>query len=163
MTLEIDRQVAVADAADAELPGLADLEAWVARALDHVEEPRRELTVRFVERDESQQLNRDYRDKDKPTNVLSFPFEGPPGIDLGLLGDLVICHAVVVAEAAEQGKSCHDHYAHLVIHGCLHLLGYDHIDEAEAEEMEALERTLLAGFGIADPYRDERSEDASDT
>ncbi|WP_110676864.1 rRNA maturation RNase YbeY [Salinicola sp. RZ23] len=156
MSLEIDRQVAVADAATAELPSAADLETWIGRVLDHAEESRRELTVRFVERDESRQLNRDYRGKDKPTNVLSFPFEGPPGIEVGLLGDLVICHAVVVAEAAEQGKSCHDHYAHLVIHGCLHLLGYDHIDDAEAEQMEALERTLLAGFGIADPYLEDR-------
>ncbi|WP_239495208.1 rRNA maturation RNase YbeY [Salinicola halophilus] len=151
--LEIDRQVAL-DAGDiAALPTLADLERWVGAVLAAHDETRHELTVRFVERHESQALNRDYRGRDKPTNVLSFPFEAPPEIELPLLGDLVICHDVVIQEAVEQHKAPGDHYAHLVIHGCLHLLGYDHIEEDEAEAMEALERELLAGFAIADPYR----------
>lgn len=154
MSLEIDRQVAVGEQAEAELPEAAELERWMTAVLENEADPRSELTVRFVECDESRQLNRDYRGKDSPTNVLSFPFEAPPGLELPLLGDLVICHEIVVREAREQGKSTHDHYAHLVIHGGLHLLGYDHIDDEEAERMETLERALLARFGIADPYRD---------
>ncbi|SFT46166.1 rRNA maturation RNase YbeY [Halomonas saccharevitans] len=148
--LVVDRQVALAAEA---LPGQADLEAWVAAVLArHPDETRLELTVRFVDAEESQALNRDYRGKDRPTNVLSFPFESPPGIELPLLGDLVICHPVVVREAGEQDKPTHPHYAHMVIHGTLHLLGYDHLDDAEAEIMEALEREILASLGIADPY-----------
>ncbi|WP_110691628.1 rRNA maturation RNase YbeY [Salinicola halophyticus] len=153
MTPEIDLQIAVGDEAETALPSQSDLEDWVGAVLAHEGDTRHELTIRVVERDESQQLNRDYRGKDKPTNVLSFPFESPPGIELPLLGDLVICHDVVANEAQEQHKSIHDHYAHLVIHGCLHLLGYDHIDDDEAEQMETLERVLLTQFGIADPYR----------
>lgn len=153
MSPEIDRQIAVDTEAEAALPTQAELEAWVGAVLDREGDGRQELTIRFVERDESRQLNRDYRGKDKPTNVLSFPFETPPGIELPLLGDLVICHDIVVREAQEQYKSIQAHYAHLVIHGCLHLLGHDHIDDQEAEQMEALERTLLTQFGITDPYR----------
>mgnify|MGYP006395296383 FL=1 len=153
MSPEIDRQIAVGTEAEAALPTQAELEAWVGAVLDQEGDGRHELTIRFVERDESQQLNRDYRGKDKPTNVLSFPFETPPGIELPLLGDLVICHDIVVREAQEQHKSTQAHYAHLVIHGCLHLLGHDHIDDQEAEQMEALERTLLTQFDITDPYR----------
>jgi probable rRNA maturation factor len=153
MSPEIDRQIAVDTEAEAALPTQAELEAWVGAVLDREGDGRHELTIRFVERDESRQLNRDYRGKDKPTNVLSFPFETPPGIELPLLGDLVICHDIVVREAQEQYKSIQAHYAHLVIHGCLHLLGHDHIDDQEAEQMEALERTLLTQFGITDPYR----------
>ncbi|WP_110687588.1 rRNA maturation RNase YbeY [Salinicola aestuarinus] len=151
--VEIDRQVALDEGDIEALPTLVDLERWVGVVLAAHDEARTELTVRFVERDESQALNRDYRGKDKPTNVLSFPFEAPPGIELPLLGDLVICHEVVVQEAGDQHKATADHYAHLVMHGCLHLLGYDHIEEEEADAMEALERELLARFAIADPYR----------
>ena len=152
MTPDIDRQVALETVTEL-LPTQADLEAWVGAVLArHPDTDRHELSVRFVTADESQALNRDYRDKDKPTNVLSFPFEAPPGIPLALLGDLAICHAVVADEAAEQGKPLAHHYAHMVIHGTLHLLGYDHIDDREAEEMEALERELLAHFAIGDPY-----------
>jgi len=84
--------------------------------------------------------------------VLSFPFEMPPGIPLELLGDLIICVGVVEQEAKEQEKTTEAHWAHMVIHGCLHLLGYDHIKDDEAEEMEALERDLLASLGYPDPY-----------
>ena len=112
-----------------------------------------EITIRLVDSDESQQLNNQYRGKDKPTNVLSFPFEVPTGIELDLLGDLVICAPVIAAEAIEQNKSENAHWAHMVIHGCLHLLGYDHINDQEAEEMEALEIALLAKLNIADPYQ----------
>ena len=150
-TPAVERQVALAE--DTALPDQASLERWVGAALAHAgERDRDELSVRFVDADESQTLNRDYRGKDAPTNVLSFGVELPPGVDLPLLGDLVICHPVVVREASEQGKSLADHYAHMVVHGTLHLLGYDHIDDAEAEAMEQLEREILATLGIADPY-----------
>lgn len=146
----VDRQVAV-EAAD--LPGEALLGAWVGGVLAHYPEKAAfELTVRFVTPEESQALNRDYRGRDKPTNVLSFPFEAPPGVPLELLGDLVICHDVVASEAHQQQKSLVDHYAHMVVHGTLHLLGLDHIEDDEADIMEQLEREILAGFGIDDPY-----------
>ncbi|WP_192034708.1 rRNA maturation RNase YbeY [Halomonas sp. YLGW01] len=157
----VDRQVAL-EAADAiaVLPSQVDLECWISAVLDqHEDETRQELTVRFVEADESQTLNRDYRDRDRPTNVLSFPFESPPGLTLPLLGDLVICHAVVAREAREQDKPLAAHYAHMVIHGTLHLLGHDHIEEEEAERMEALERQILSGFNIPDPYAADRHLD----
>ncbi|MDV6318735.1 rRNA maturation RNase YbeY [Chromohalobacter sp. HP20-39] len=151
MTLDIDRQVATDTSTD--LPTQAELEAWVGAVFArHADETRTEMTVRFVTPEESQTLNREYRGKDKPTNVLSFPFEAPPGIPLALLGDLAICHDVVINEATAQNKRLTHHYAHMVIHGTLHLLGYDHIDGREAEEMEALERELLASFKIGDPY-----------
>ncbi|OWL91073.1 rRNA maturation RNase YbeY [Halopseudomonas aestusnigri] len=123
---------------------------WVGLALGTGTD--RELTIRLVDADEGRQLNSTYRGKDYATNVLSFPADLPPELDLPLLGDLVICAPVVAREADEQGKPLLAHWAHMVIHGCLHLLGYDHIEDADAEEMEALERELLAELGIADPY-----------
>ena len=113
-----------------------------------------EITIRVVDNQESQQLNHQYRDKDRPTNVLSFPFEAPPGIDMPLLGDLVICAQVVEDEAKQQGKPVINHWAHMIVHGTLHLLGFDHIEEAQAEEMESLEIALLAKLDIDDPYQD---------
>lgn len=111
-----------------------------------------EVTIRIVDEAESQQLNFDYREKDKPTNVLSFPFQCPPGIELPLLGDLVICAQVVAHEAQQQQKTLQAHWAHMVVHGCLHLLGFDHINDADAEEMEAEEIQILQGLGFANPY-----------
>ena len=87
--------------------------------------------------------------------MLSFPFEAPPEIELPLLGDLVICAAVVENEALEQNKPLQAHWAHMVVHGCLHLLGYDHIDDIEAEEMESLETQLIEGLGFTDPYKEQ--------
>lgn len=134
-------------------PSIADFQTWVNAALLPYKKPF-ELTIRLVNQDESQQLNHQYRSKDKPTNVLSFPFEVPEGIELDLLGDLIICVDVVEQEAKEQGKQLLAHWAHMVVHGCLHLLGYDHIDEQEAEEMEALETQIILGLGYSDPYRE---------
>jgi probable rRNA maturation factor len=111
-----------------------------------------EISVRLADDAEVQALNRDFRGQDKPTNVLSFPFEAPPGVEIPLLGDIIICSEVVAREAAEQDKPLQAHWAHMVIHGTLHLLGYDHIDEAEAEQMEGLEIALLGGLGFANPY-----------
>lgn len=145
---QLDLQLAVDDS---NLPTKQDFQRWVDTALSASKTPF-ELTIRVVDSNESQQLNAEYRGKDKPTNVLSFPFEVPEGIDVNLLGDLVICAPIVKEEAIEQKKNVHDHWAHMVIHGCLHLLGFDHIDDIEAEEMEALEIEKLASLGINNPY-----------
>ncbi len=110
------------------------------------------LTIRIVSENESQQLNAQYRGKDKPTNVLSFPFDAAPDFATPYLGDLVICAKVVQREAKDQQKKLNHHWAHMVVHGCLHLLGYDHIKNRDADEMESLERRLLDGLNIPDPY-----------
>lgn len=120
-----------------------------------------EISLRLTTDDEVRTLNRDYRHKDSPTNVLSFPMVQPDLIDTistntddgeVLLGDIVLAHGVCVREAAEKGISVEDHAAHLIAHGTLHLLGYDHIDAAEAEHMEAIEREAMADLGLPDPY-----------
>ncbi|SFM72981.1 rRNA maturation RNase YbeY [Halopseudomonas yangmingensis] len=147
MTLDLDIQRAC------ELTPQPDDESfirWASLALR--EKPGQELTIRLVDAEESRTLNRDYRGKDQPTNVLSFPAELPPELDIPLLGDLVICVPVVNQEAAEQHKLPEAHWAHMVIHGCLHLLDYDHIEDADADVMEALEVRLLAELGFPDPY-----------
>lgn len=133
------------------LPAAGTLRAYAEAALAGRRE-QGELSVRIVDTDEGRALNRDYRDKDYATNVLSFPAELPPGVPLPILGDLVLCAPVIAREAEEQGKPLKHHYAHMLVHGVLHLLGHDHMDEAEAEAMEAIEREVLAGLGIPDPY-----------
>ncbi|HHF3855456.1 rRNA maturation RNase YbeY [Haemophilus influenzae] len=115
-----------------------------------------EMTVRIVDEAESHELNLTYRGKDRPTNVLSFPFECPDEVELPLLGDLVICRQVVEREAAEQEKPLMAHWAHMVVHGSLHLLGYDHIEDDEAEEMESLETQIMQELGFDDPYLAEK-------
>ncbi len=156
MSCYLDLQVACADAQG--LPTEDQLQGWLDHALDKLSDlDETEVTIRLVDEEESQQLNHEYRGKDKPTNVLSFPFEAPPGIELPLLGDLVICKQVVEREAQEQGKSLEAHWAHMVTHGALHLLGYDHIQDDEAEQMEALETQLLTEQGFNDPYIDEKT------
>ncbi|WP_435102040.1 rRNA maturation RNase YbeY [Arhodomonas sp. AD133] len=145
---EIDIQVA---STDPDIPDDADFRRWVAAALDGRRDEA-ELSVRVVDEGEGRELNATYRGRDYATNVLSFPAELPEGVDLPMLGDLVICAPVVAREADEQGKPPIAHWAHMVVHGVLHLLGFDHIDEHEAETMEALEREILAGLGYADPY-----------
>ena len=135
-----------------ELPSTEHFQQWVEAALAPLTEQEFELTIRLVNIDESQALNKQYRKKDKPTNVLSFPFEVPTGIELNLLGDLVICVQVVEQEAKAQNKALFDHWAHMVIHGCLHLLGYDHINDTDANEMETLEVEILAKLSITNPY-----------
>jgi probable rRNA maturation factor len=150
--LELDVQLA-SDAAD--LPAETDLRRWCELALRR-RTADSELTIRIVDESEARELNNTWRHKDYPTNVLSFPADIPDGLlDIPLLGDLVICAPLVTREAAQQGKTLPAHWAHLVIHGCLHLLGYDHIEDTEAEEMETLERQLLAELGHPDPYDDE--------
>jgi probable rRNA maturation factor len=133
------------------VPTLAQFQHWLDSTL-LPENDGVELTIRLVNKNESQQLNAQYRNKDKPTNVLSFPFEVPAGIELNLLGDLIICADIVEKEAIEQNKTLTAHWAHMVIHGCLHLLGYDHIDDTDAQNMEALEIDILAKLGFNNPY-----------
>jgi len=135
------------------IPAAASFRRWVEAALRGAKRRKAtELSIRIVDADEGRALNRDYRGKDYATNVLSFEAELPPGLKLPLIGDMVICAPVVAREAAEQGKPPRDHWAHLTVHGVLHLLGHDHIEDDEAEAMEALETRILAGLGIADPY-----------
>ena len=152
--LELDIQRAT----DAATPEDAALRRWCELALRQ-RSADSEMTIRLVDETEGRELNHTYRHKDYATNVLSFPADVPDDLlDIPLLGDLVICVAVVEREAAEQGKSLEAHWAHLVIHGCLHLLGYDHIEDEEAEEMESLERELLAELGHPDPYADDETD-----
>ena len=135
------------------IPAAASFPRWVDAALRGAKRRKAtELSIRIVDTAEGRALNCDYRGKDYATNVLSFEAELPPGLKLPLIGDLAICAPVVAREAAEQGKRERDHWAHLTVHGVLHLLGYDHIEDADAEVMEALETRVLADLGIADPY-----------
>ena len=133
------------------LPGEDDFEAWSRVALAGRRDGA-ELCVRIVSREESAQLNRRYRHKTGATNVLSFPADLPDYVEDPYLGDLVICAEVVAEEAHEQGKNPMHHWAHMFIHGVLHLLGYDHQDDAQARVMEALEVELLAHMGLSNPY-----------
>lgn len=148
MAITLDLQLAF-DAPD--LPTETQFQQWLDAAVLPFQ-AEAEVTIRIVGNAESQQLNFDYRGKDKPTNVLSFPFQCPPGIELPLLGDLVICAPVVAQEAQQQNKALSAHWAHMVVHGCLHLLGFDHINDDDAEQMEAEEVTILQQLGFTNPY-----------
>ncbi|WP_439238597.1 rRNA maturation RNase YbeY [Lonepinella sp. BR2919] len=145
----VDLQIATENQQN--LPTLAQFSHWAMQAV-RAESLEPEMTIRIVDEAESHELNLRYRGKDRPTNVLSFPFECPDEVELPLLGDLVICRQVVEKEAVEQGKPLIAHWAHLVVHGSLHLLGYDHIEQDEAEEMESLETEIMLGLGFEDPY-----------
>jgi probable rRNA maturation factor len=147
VSIDLDLQIA------GEFPAVPSAErfrSWVTVVLQG--KAPVELTVRVVDTDESQALNRTYRGKDRATNVLSFAADLPEGIDLPLLGDIVICAPVVEREAAEQGKDLEHHWAHLTVHGVLHLLGHDHQNDDDAQEMEAIEIRVLADLGIPNPY-----------
>ena len=136
------------------VPAATSFRNWVAAALrGRIREA--DLAIRIVGAKEGRALNRHYRVKDYATNVLSFPAELPEGVKMPLLGDLVICAPVVAREAKEQHKPAVAHYAHLTVHGVLHLLGWDHDDDKEAEAMEQLERDILAELGLPDPYAEE--------
>jgi len=163
----IDLQIA---SESKQLPTLVQLEQWAQLALQ-TPDTAAEITIRMVDDAESHELNLQYRGKDNPTNVLSFPFEQPefddPELaaqmaaelgDVDYLGDLVINAQLVAQEAAQQNKRIEDHWAHLVIHGALHLQGFDHIEDEEAEAMEALEGQLLATLNIANPYVAKQSD-----
>ena len=155
MSLALEVQVAVAMPG---LPDTANLRRWSQQAVVADRGPdaaETELVIRIVDEAESASLNERYRHKSGSTNVLSFPFEPPPGMDvkdIALLGDVVICAPVVLREAVIQGKSLQAHWAHMVIHGVLHLLGYDHQDDDSAAAMEDLEIRILEGLGFPNPY-----------
>ena len=145
-------EVQFACAADA-VPEAPDIQRWVDAALEEVADDGEppDLCIRVVDEEESRELNSRFRGVDKPTNVLSFPAQiDVPGENI--LGDVVICAPIVCAEAAVQGKSVSDHYAHMIVHGVLHLAGYDHEGQQEAEQMEALEIRILERVGVIDPY-----------
>jgi probable rRNA maturation factor len=143
---------------DPDIPASADIQNWIAAAIEQSgRKPAGDVdvAVRVVDAEEIRTLNRLYRDKDKPTNVLSFPtgdIDGLPPEAGVLLGDVVVCAAIVAAEAGEQGKALADHWAHIIVHGTLHLLGFDHENEADAVEMESLETQILASQSVTDPY-----------
>jgi probable rRNA maturation factor len=135
------------------VPSSTSFRRWVAAALAAARRKRAtELSIRIVDEIEGRALNLDYRGRDYATNVLSFPVDLPQGISLPLIGDIVLCAPVVTREAHEQGKARRDHYAHLTVHGVLHLLGFDHESDSGAMRMEALEVRILSGLGIGNPY-----------
>jgi len=151
MTVHVDIQTACSEP----VPEEDDLRCWITAALaERTSGPEAEVCLRLVGEQEMAALNRDYRGKAGPTNVLSFPADLPPGLGLSLLGDIVICAPVVAREAAEQNKAAAAHWAHMAIHGSLHLLGYDHTEAADAAIMERLEAAILARLGLPCPYPD---------
>ena len=141
-----------------QIPALAELERWVSAALQSQKLEDAEVSLYIVDEDESQELNNQYRGKDYPTNVLSFPADIPEEVGVPILGDLVVCAPVVERVAREQGKTLAAHWAHMLVHGSLHLLGFDHIDDGEAEEMEALETEIITGLGYPAPYQELTAE-----
>lgn len=144
------------ETARAGVPLTASFTRWVDAALHGARWRRRaEVNILVVGSEAGRDYNRRFRQRDYATNVLSFPYEPMAHERTALIGDLVLCAPVVAMEAIAQAKRPRDHWAHLTVHGVLHLVGHDHIDEADAERMEALERRVLAGLGIDDPYRDE--------
>ncbi len=160
MSIEVDIQVALEELGEASsynVPPVDEMQRWVLKTLEGKREEA-QLTVRVVGINEGVRLNETYRRKQGPTNVLSFPFAGPEHVMLPLLGDVVICAPVVAQEAVQQGKPLVARWCHMVVHGVLHLLGYDHIEKRDAEVMEGEEITLLRALGYANPY-DERDGD----
>lgn len=139
----------VSDSAD--VPSENEIRQWLLASL---EKKNIRLTVRLVAEGEMGELNERYRHKKGPTNVLSFPFEDPPGVHSDILGDIVICAPIVQREAREQKKTVSAHWAHMVIHGALHLQGYDHENEQDAIKMEALETRIMTQLGFPAPYSD---------
>ena len=140
------------DAGRKGVPTARSFETWIRAALASRRRGATEIAIALLRRAAARDINRRYRGKDYATNVLSFPYEPLPHEKTALLGDLVICPAVVAREAREQGKPLRNHYAHLTVHGTLHLLGFDHERADDAGAMEAIERKVLAKLGIPDPY-----------
>ena len=134
------------------IPSQEKCEAWITAVLQHQKLNNAEVSLYIVDEDEGRQINRDYRGKDYATNVLSFPADIPEEVGVPLLGDLVICAPVIEREAKEQNKDINAHWAHMLVHGSLHLLGYDHLEDAEADLMEELETHLLQQLGFPPPY-----------
>lgn len=159
--LQVDVQCALETGDLEEPPSSESLSHWAQQAYarlatsgEHTKTA--EVTIRLVDENEMQTLNRDYRSKDQTTNVLSFPLTLAADVladmEVNLLGDVIICHPVILQEAQQQNKTADNHYAHMVTHGLLHLCGFDHQETVEAEQMETLETQILAQSGIANPY-----------
>lgn len=129
--------------------------AWVSHILSVLNEAPAEITIRIVSEEEITELNGRFREKPGPTNVLSFPVGVEDEEAFTILGDVVLCAGVVVAEAAEQNKAVESHFAHMVVHGVLHLKGYDHVQDNQAEQMESLERNIMGQLGFPDPYQED--------
>ena len=155
MNLQVDIQCASAEP----VPEEDDIRSWILATLEGHRSDDTEISLRLVDIPEMTELNQNYRDKSGPTNVLSFPSDLPQELDLPLLGDIVICAPVVREEARAQSKPLEAHWAHMTVHGTLHLLGYDHIEEAEAEAMEALETDILTTLNYPCPYQDNLSKE----
>ncbi len=151
MTYQIDIE---SNSQSQQIPALSELERWISAALQSQQFEDAEVSVYIVDETEGQELNAQYRGKDYPTNVLSFPADIAEEVGIPLLGDLVVCAPVVEREAQEQGKALPAHWAHMLVHGTLHLVGFDHIDDDEAELMEALETQIVTGLGYPAPYQD---------
>lgn len=134
-------------------PTPQQIEQWAVAALTF-KKPNSELCIRIVDEAEMTTLNDRYRNKNQPTNVLSFPADIPEEVETGLLGDIAICAPVIESEAVEQNKDLLAHWAHMVVHGCLHLTGYDHVADDEAMMMEATEIGILAALGYPNPYEE---------
>lgn len=151
--MELELDLDIADNLQ-QVPTEEQFRGWITKALSAggYSKDSVELSVMVVSETVSQTLNDQYRGKNKPTNVLSFPAEIPEFVESELIGDMVICAPLVQKEAEQQNKSMQDHWAHLTVHGCLHLLGFDHIEDADAEQMEAIEIKVLQQLGIANPY-----------
>ena len=161
MIVEVSVQRALTGHKNLSMPDDNQIEHWAEQAVlmsRHRHNEKLLMSVRIVEESEITDLNRTYRGKNKATNVLSFPFDIPPGLPAeeseGELGDVIVCASVVEQEAREQHKTSEAHWAHMIIHGTLHLLGYDHETEAEAQQMESLEKAVMHELGYTDPYRD---------
>ena len=159
MTAQVEVQLACDDEY---VPAADDIAAWVNRAIDAAgSSSDMEVSVRVVNAAEMQQMNCEFRDQDKSTNVLSFPagdLAGLPDEAERPLGDIVVCAAVVADEAEQQGKTQTDHWAHMIVHGTLHLLGFDHENDSDAAEMESLEIRIMTDHGVANPYADSVGE-----
>lgn len=150
--MQVDIQSATSEPA----PEEGDIRRWISATLDTgFNGQDAELSVRLVDIEEMSTLNKTYREKNGPTNVLSFPADLPAHLELPLLGDIVICAPVVTREAKEQHKTLDAHWAHMTVHGTLHLLGYDHVEEIDADVMEALETTILGNLNYPCPYETE--------
>ena len=153
MTMKVSVDVSIADDIESpedDVPEPELLQAWASAA--YLKETPAVASMLVTTADEIQELNKTYRDKDKATNVLSFPMQSPEEIDVDLLGDIVLCASVIRQEAKQQSKTELEHWAHMVVHGMLHLQGYDHIKDDEAEEMERLEINILSRLGFESPY-----------
>jgi probable rRNA maturation factor len=152
--IELDLQLALNDKNGLFVPGENMINTWLTEALTKsgYDKENATVSVRIVSEEEITELNNKYRHINKTTNVLSFPYESLPGVEINLLGDIVACASVIQAEALQQSKLVEQHWAHIIIHGLLHLLGYDHIEKQQAEQMESLEVDILSNLGIPNPY-----------